>query len=100
MEFEYKNVGDIVYGVENFKFRLKNKETADITLMNFLDGQYAYDIQLEETIPAKFKVFSSADSQLFNSLDIEFKSVFTSKEEALQHAINTVSEIVSKTEKI
>lgn len=100
MEFDYKNVGDIVYGEETFKFRLEGKETADITLMNFLDGQYAYDIQLEGNIPAKFKMFSSADSQVFNSLDIEFKSVFTSKEEALQHAINTVSEIVSKTEKI
>lgn len=101
MEFDYKNAGDILYGVENFKFRLEGKETADITLLNFLDDeQYAYDVQLEQSIPAEFKLFSSANSQVFNSLDIEFKSVFTSKEEALQHAINTVSEIVSKTEKI
>lgn len=100
LKFDYKNVGDIVYGVENFKFRLKGKETADITLKNFLDEQYAYVIQLEETIPAEFKMFGSENSQVFNSLDIEFKSVFKSKEEALQHAVNTISEIVSKTEKI
>lgn len=98
MEFNYKNDGDILYGVENFKFRVEGKETADITLLNFLDEeQYAYDIQLEETIPTKYKNFSSANSQIFSSLEIEFKSVFESKEEALQHAINTVSEIVSKT---
>jgi len=98
MEFNYKNDGDILYGVENFKFRVEGKETADIILLNFLDEeQYAYDIQLEETIPTKYKNFSSANSQIFSSLEIEFKSVFESKEEALQHAINTVSEIVSKT---
>lgn len=97
MEFNYKNDGDILYGVENFKFRVEGKETADITLLNFLDEeQYAYDIQLEETIPTKYKKFSSANSQVFNSLEVEFKSVFESKEEALQHAINTVSEIASK----
>lgn len=98
MEFNYKNDGDILYGVENFKFRVEGKETADVILLNFLDEeQYAYDIQLEETIPTKYKNFSSANSQIFSSLEIEFKSVFESKEEALQHAINTVSEIVSKT---
>ena len=98
MEFNYKNDGDILYGVENFKFRVEGKETADIILLNFLDEeQYAYDIQLEETIPTKYKNFSSANSQIFSSLEIEFKSVFESKEEALQQAINTVSEIVSKT---
>ena len=101
MKFDYKNVGDIVYGVETFRFRFEGKETADITLLNFLDNdQYAYDIQLNQSITTEFKKINSTDSQLFNSLEIEFRSIFDSKEEALQHAINTVSEIVSKTEKI
>ncbi|MGH2319785.1 hypothetical protein ACRC6Q_18880 [Planococcus sp. SE5232] len=101
MEFDYKNVGDILYAVENFKFRVKGKETADITLLNFLDDDlYAYDIQLDKSIPAEFKHINSANSRIYESLEIEFKSVFNDKKEALQHAINVINEIMLKTEKV
>lgn len=101
MKFNYENVGDILYGVEMFRFRYKGKSTAEITLLNLLDdGQYAYEVEIESYISTEFQNFTSANFQLFESLEIESKSIFNSKEEALQHAIKATSKIVSKTEKV
>ncbi|WP_186673550.1 hypothetical protein [Sporosarcina sp. BP05] len=101
MKFNYQNDGDILYGVETFRFRLQGKETADITLLNLLDDeQYGYEIQVNKNILPSFETVSSTDYELFQSLKVEFKPFFNSKQEALQHAIDVISEVVTKTQEV
>lgn len=100
MKFNYHEYGDILYGVETFRFRFKGQETADVTLLNLLDdNKYAYDIRMtDKYVPNEFKIISSADYSLIESLNIEPKSVFNSKQEALQHAIDVMSAVMIKNE--
>lgn len=98
MKFNYQSDGDILYGVENFVFRLQGRETAEITLMHMIDDdQYAFDIAVTDPYaPEDFKRIVSSDSALFESLGIEFRMMYKSKQEALQHAIDVVNAVMNK----
>lgn len=98
MDFNYQKDGDILYGVETFRFRYQGQQVANIQLYHFLDdNQYAYDVNMtNDNVPSQFKVLSSADSELFKSLELEFKFVYNDKQEALQHAIDIISAVMIK----
>lgn len=99
MTFNYQNDGDILYGVETFRFRFnKNNEVATVTLYDLIDDkQFAYDIDMtDENVPVNLRSISSSDYDLFKGFpNIEFKAVFSNKREALQHSIDIMSEVMN-----
>mgnify|MGYP001221494102 CR=1 FL=1 len=100
--FNYENKGDILYQVENYRFRLKGIHVADIDLLYFLDDdQYAYEFELEQCFLVSStsgyeKRTSSADLDLQKRLKIDQQSVFKEKQEALQHAIDVVTAVIKE----
>ena len=98
MKFNYKNNDDLVYGVEWYKFRFKNKEVADIEIMHLLDqDSFAYRIIFAEGYVNKdLKEIGHNDSlkRMEINADFEKKSVFDTREEALQDAIDLGSHIM------
>ena len=102
MDFNYQKDGDILYGVETFKFKYQEINAADITILNLLDDkQYAFEIRMtNENVPSDYKFITSADyavdNEKFKPLDVEFKFVYNDKQEALQNAINIISAVMIK----
>lgn len=99
MKFEYQNYGDIIYRVDNFWFRYNNQHGADIKILDFLtENEYAYQFEIDKNIevPTRLRISSSADSTLLKEFNLDPKSVFTTKQEALQHAIHFVSTILDQ----
>lgn len=98
MKLNYKNEDDLVYGVESYKFRFKNKEVADIKLTHLLEqGKFAYRIIFAEGYVHK-DLEEIENNSFLNIIEInadyEKKSVFDTREEALQDAIDLGSHIM------
>ncbi|MYL43893.1 hypothetical protein [Virgibacillus salexigens] len=101
MKFSYENKGDILYGIEEFRFRYSGRETATIKVLNLLDdNQYAYEFEVMEHYKLPDKIdkyqasFSSANMELHEELNIKHQPVFNTKQEALQHAIDSLNAIM------
>ncbi len=100
--FNYKNQGDILYQVENYRFRLKGKQIATIDLLYLIDDDhYAYEFELEEgyNVPSMYgdqKRSSSANLDLQQLLNIDYHPTFETKQSALQHAIDVITEIAKQ----
>ncbi|NRG48467.1 hypothetical protein HRF87_27685 [Bacillus sp. CRN 9] len=51
MKFQYQNNGDILYGLETFRFRYNGHEAATIKILNLLDdNQFAFDFEISNSI--------------------------------------------------
>ena len=98
MRFIYENPGDILYGIEVFKFRYQGKNTAVIEVLSLIeDGQFAYEAKIEEpNISTEFQEFTSASYDFKRSLNIDSPTVFNTKQEALQDAINVINKIMKQ----
>src|SRR5699024_946587 len=92
MKFNYKNNDDLVYGVEWYKFRFKNREVADIELTHLLEqGKFSYRIIFADGYVDKVLKDIEINNYLIrieiNSV-FEKNSVYDKREEALQDAIH------------
>lgn len=99
MKFEYQNYGDLIYQVDNYWFRYNNQHGADIKILDFLtENEYAYQFEIDNNIevPDRLRISSSADSILLEEFNFVPIAVFTTKKEALQHAIHFVSAILDQ----
>ena len=99
MTFNYQNNGDILYGIETFRFRYNtDNEVATVTLYDLIDDkQFAYDIKMtNKKVPEQLRSLSSTDYELFKKFpNVEFQSFFKNKNEALQNAIDIMSEVMN-----
>lgn len=98
MKFNYKNNDDLVYGVEWYKFRFKNREVADIELTHLLEqGKFSYRIIFADGYVDK-DLKEIENNSFLNRIEInsdfEKNSVFDTREEALQDAIDLGSHIM------
>lgn len=104
MNLEYRNKGDVIYQVENYKFRYSGKKVAKIELMIFLEEpSYAFTYKLvNEDLPSKIRESSSNDNSLLQKLglDVYKYTDFKSKEDALQGAIDLISLIDKKKDEL
>ena len=117
MRFEYQNNGDIVYGVEIFRFRYNNYPAAEIEILNFLadnKAEFAYQYTIDDSIELpkifrkpssvdpdlrqvfNFKNSSSSDSELRQAFNLHSAGMFSSRQEALQDAITLISAILDQ----
>lgn len=98
MNITYHNIGDTLYPVELYRLRSATRlATHEIELLNLGENiggnNFAFNVELEdETIPSKFREFSSTSADIIIELGIEPKELST-KEIALQHAVDIISSI-------
>lgn len=96
MDFEYHYKGDILYQVENYKFRFQGNQTAEVELLILDNNQFAYEVEIiDGSVPNRLCEFTSASIDFKQDLNIETPSVFYDKQEALQDAINVISIIMT-----
>lgn len=100
MNFTYFNEEDLLYQIENYKFRLKNSPVADIKLLIFFNGDnvynnYSYEAEITDSkVPIEYKSVSATDNSLKTEIGAELTGIFKTKEDALQDAINTISKLM------
>lgn len=82
--FDYQNHGDLLYSREEYCFRYKGQNSAEIKVLNINCGtDYVIEAEiLHDYIPAEERTFS--------------ESGFKQKNEALQYTINKIGEIIEK----
>ncbi|CAK6481267.1 hypothetical protein ACPOM7_14780 [Peribacillus castrilensis] len=105
MKFAYEHQGDILYQVENYKFRYQGVEKANIELMYFLDDEaYAFQFNINDNlIPEEFRFSANNNRDLCEKIGVdfqEFAGTFSSKQKALQAAITMVSKIIIQYSKV
>ncbi|WLR44403.1 hypothetical protein LC087_19035 (plasmid) [Bacillus carboniphilus] len=102
MKFDYKHKGDILCKREEYTFRYLGNHSATIYLSHLLEGNgvYAFDFKLEDTrlkkhIPQDFKHGSSVCMEIYEKYGYQPNMNFETKEEALQRAIDVVTDILT-----
>jgi hypothetical protein len=100
MIFEYTNKGDILYGVETYRFRYNGYAAADITLLNLIDdGAFVFEVKIEDFVKlsnSKLRSFSNASYDVKAVLKVEINAPIKDRHEALQMAINWTSHILEE----
>ncbi|MBR8644620.1 MULTISPECIES: hypothetical protein [Peribacillus] len=99
MKYSYEHQGDILYQVENYKFRYQGVAKADIELMYFLDDEsYVFQFSINDNlVPEEFRFGTNNDRDLCEKISVdchEFAGTYSSKQKALQAAITMVSKII------
>lgn len=101
--FNHSEEGNLIYKVENYKFRYRGIAAADITLLEVPGEQFGYEFEIYQNnefwsdLPYKFRKSSSNSIEIRKALNIEMDSgFFDEKEEALKSAIHMVEELLDK----
>jgi|GEM_PF-2791982 len=98
MNITYLFKSDVLYKRETYTFRYQGFESAKIDVLNFLNGQYAFEITiLEESVPEEFQTITSGSDDLFKKAGIEkTKSLMSSEEECLNEAVRVAELLLKK----
>lgn len=98
--FNYANHGDILYGVENYRFRYNGRPAVEIELINLIDdGDFVFDFKIDDSIVLdnpKLRRMNFNDAENMELLGVEVTESPSTREAALQLAIDWSSKILEE----
>ncbi|PKR83039.1 hypothetical protein [Heyndrickxia camelliae] len=100
MIFNYANSGDILYGVEIYRFRYNGRAAADIKILNMIDDSaFIFEVEIEDNIKlqrANIRNFGMDNREIREMLGVEINEPIKDRKEALQMAIDWTSFILEE----